>query len=115
MLERCRSVEHIIHNGDLANVPLGYVVVEVSRLVEHGFHGDYFAHVPFGQVLAEIFGTTEHFMHAGDLGDIPLPNWSVRPRRAIAHWRQFEACVDSGFEVYSVLWWKRCTCKSRGS
>ena len=96
-----RLVEHAFHVGDSANVPLGQVLVEVTRLRKyhfhvrvrvsvrvrvrvkvrfrvtvtlrkHQFHGADFANVPLGQVLVEDNCSSEHALHVGDAGDIPI-------------------------------------------
>ena len=83
MLERCRPIEHIIHVSDLC-------------------------HVPFGQVLVEGFRTSEYAMHVGDAGHVPLPDRAVDTLGAIANCRQFEALVDSRFEILFVPRCKHC-------
>ena len=98
-----RLKEHAFHVSYFAHVPLGQVLLEGTRLRKHPLHFCDFAHVPLGQVLVERFSIRERVIHVGDLGHIPLPNASVRPLGAIAHWRQVEACVNSGFEIRSVL------------
>ena len=65
--------------------------------------------------MVESLSSREHITHVSDLGHIPLPDWPIRPRGAIAHSRHSDACINSRFEIRSVLWWKRETCKSRGS
>ena len=70
LVEGGRTEEHIVHVGDLGDIPRRKVLVEGSRIIEHTGH-------------------------VGDPGDIPRSNGAVR---AISDWRLAHTVGDSLLE-----------------
>ena len=62
-VELCCAIEHVLHVRHLADIPLGYVAVKMCRAMEHLFHVRHTADIPLADVVIECIGLRENTAH----------------------------------------------------